>query len=269
MRWFRFLWAVGVPWDQATRAEARDYSRWGQAGGKPESIRWWQGARGPAARKAASSVAAPRPNRVTGKAPPGPTYAPATAAHGESVLRAIYDLHVETGHGPMVNPFPLARERQRSRPGAHRSPMDPPRNQRPGFTGPDSSGVRRGASRTRSSTSCSPRSGRTVTGHSWRSGCPPVPGPRSCWGHAAATSTPAPTDTVIRKGTRAMQPLPASPDASYGCGSTRPSSTARCLQGGMTRCGGRCAGRSGSWPITPPARCSPAPAPCWAQTGPS
>ena len=39
LRWFRFLWAIGVPWDQATRAEARDYSRWVQVGGKPESIR--------------------------------------------------------------------------------------------------------------------------------------------------------------------------------------------------------------------------------------
>ncbi len=24
LRWFRFIWAVEVPWDQATRAEARD-----------------------------------------------------------------------------------------------------------------------------------------------------------------------------------------------------------------------------------------------------
>ena len=44
LRWFRFLWAVGLPWDQATRAEARDYSRWVQAGGKPESTRWGKGA---------------------------------------------------------------------------------------------------------------------------------------------------------------------------------------------------------------------------------
>jgi hypothetical protein len=27
LRWFRFLWAVGVPWRQATRAEARDFCR--------------------------------------------------------------------------------------------------------------------------------------------------------------------------------------------------------------------------------------------------
>ena len=25
LRWSRFLWAVGVPWDRATRAEARDF----------------------------------------------------------------------------------------------------------------------------------------------------------------------------------------------------------------------------------------------------
>ena len=27
LRWFRFCWAVGVPWDQATRTEARDFCR--------------------------------------------------------------------------------------------------------------------------------------------------------------------------------------------------------------------------------------------------
>jgi hypothetical protein len=28
LRWFRFLWAVGVGWEQATRVEARDFCRW-------------------------------------------------------------------------------------------------------------------------------------------------------------------------------------------------------------------------------------------------
>ena len=27
LRWFPFLWAVGVGWDQATRVEARDFFR--------------------------------------------------------------------------------------------------------------------------------------------------------------------------------------------------------------------------------------------------
>src|ERR1700757_3739269 len=28
LRWFRFLWAVEVAWDRATRPEARDFCRW-------------------------------------------------------------------------------------------------------------------------------------------------------------------------------------------------------------------------------------------------
>src|SRR5450756_2189706 len=28
LRWFRFTWAAGFAWDQATRAEARDFCRW-------------------------------------------------------------------------------------------------------------------------------------------------------------------------------------------------------------------------------------------------
>jgi hypothetical protein len=31
LRWFRFTWAVDVPWSQATRVEARDFSCWIQA----------------------------------------------------------------------------------------------------------------------------------------------------------------------------------------------------------------------------------------------
>ena len=40
LRWFRFVWAVGVPWDQATRAEARDFIRWLQVAGKPARPHW-------------------------------------------------------------------------------------------------------------------------------------------------------------------------------------------------------------------------------------
>ena len=47
LRWFRFLWAVEVPWDQATRAEARDSaagsswptSRPGRTGGIRAAVR--------------------------------------------------------------------------------------------------------------------------------------------------------------------------------------------------------------------------------------
>jgi len=214
LRWWRFLWAIGVPWDQATRAEARDYSRWVQVAGKPESIRWSPGVGEPTARKAASSVAAPRPNLVTGKTPPGPTYAPATAAHGESVLRAFYDLHVETGQGPMVNPFPLVRGRRRGRPGTHRSPMDPPRSQRTGLYRPKL--VQRpprcipdekfnelfaalGSHRDRALVAFWVSTGARAS--------------ELLGARCGDLDTGSQLITVIRKGTRAMQPLPASPDA--------------------------------------------------------
>jgi integrase len=136
LRWYRFLWAIVVPWDQATRVEARDFSRWVQVGGKPASVRWARNADALTPRPTVTAAAVPTPNRVTGKAAPGPSYASATAAHGESVLRAFYDFHCDTGAGPMVNPFPLVRERRRSRAGAHHNPMEPHRNQRVGLYRP-------------------------------------------------------------------------------------------------------------------------------------
>ena len=47
LRWFRFLWAVEVPWDQATRVEARDFvpvgaGRW-QTGTPPLAQRRQRG----------------------------------------------------------------------------------------------------------------------------------------------------------------------------------------------------------------------------------
>src|SRR5829696_4819631 len=40
LRWFRFLWALGVGWDQATRPEARDFCRWLQVAVKPVRPHW-------------------------------------------------------------------------------------------------------------------------------------------------------------------------------------------------------------------------------------
>ena len=40
LRWFRFLWAAGVAWDRATRSEARDFCRWLQLAGKPVRPHW-------------------------------------------------------------------------------------------------------------------------------------------------------------------------------------------------------------------------------------
>src|SRR6516162_6095619 len=96
LRWFRFLWAAGLAWDQVTQSDARDFSRWLRAGRD------------------------------------GRGYAPAVRAHSETVLRSFYGYHLEAGTGPIVNPFPLDRSRRRARAGAHHNPMELHRSQRTG-----------------------------------------------------------------------------------------------------------------------------------------
>ncbi len=119
LRWFRFLSAVGVDWEKATRVEARDFCRWLGATPKPSHPHWRRPADLPARRQPST------PNALTGKRPPGPRYAPATVAHAESVVRAFYDFHLEVGTGPMINPFPLVRGARRGRVEAHHNPLEP------------------------------------------------------------------------------------------------------------------------------------------------
>ena len=200
LRWFRFTWAVGVPWSQATRVEARDFSCWIQAAEK---------------RQPAPGDGRPpgAPNPVTGKPAPGRTYAAATVAHSETVLRGFYELHRELGSGPMVNPFPLARRRG-GRPHAHHNPMEPFRNERTGLYRPkvptriprmipddlfNELFARLGSHRDRALVAF------------WVS-----TGARAAELLGATLEDADPGQqliTVIRKGSRAMQRLPASPDA--------------------------------------------------------
>ena len=119
LRWFRFLWAVDVPWEQATRCEARDFCRWLALIDKPR-------------RGAGPKAAAGAANPVTGKRSPGRKYAASTLAHSETVLRSFYSFHCEVGSGPIINPFPLVAERAGSRAHAHHNPMEPFRNERSG-----------------------------------------------------------------------------------------------------------------------------------------
>jgi hypothetical protein len=112
LRWFRFLWAIGIGWDEATRAEARDFCRWLQVAGKPAQPHWRYPDGGAPGVSLARTVAG-TPNAVTGKPSPGRGYDPATVAHCESVLRGFYDFHLEAGTGPMVNPFPMTRHHLR------------------------------------------------------------------------------------------------------------------------------------------------------------
>jgi site-specific recombinase XerD len=118
LRWFRFVWAAGVPWNMATRAEARDFCRWMQVAGKPARAHW----------------------RTPGVVPESPAasaaYSPSVRAHSETVLRGFYEFHLEAGTGPIVNPFPLDRSRRGGRAHAHHNPMDAFRNERAGLFRP-------------------------------------------------------------------------------------------------------------------------------------
>lgn len=108
LRWFRFLWAIGLPWEQATRVEARDFCLWLLIAGKPDRA----GTRGA-----------------------GEAYAVSVRVHSETVLRSFYGYCLDAGTGPIVNPFPLARPRG-GRANAHHNPMEPYRDLRAGLYRP-------------------------------------------------------------------------------------------------------------------------------------
>ena len=210
LRWFRFGWAVDVHWSRATRVEARDFCRWIQIIDKP--VRPAAGDRqGRRLNGVAGRPAPGTPNTVTGKPVPARTYASATAAHCETVLRSFYEYHLQAGTGPMVNPFPLARA---ARAHAHHNPMDPFGNQRTGLF--------------------RPRLARKVPRHipeeKFSELFARLPSHRDRALVAFWISTGARASellgvlcsgvdpgqqliTVIRKGSRALQQLPASPDA--------------------------------------------------------
>jgi len=123
LRWFRFLWAVEIGWDRATRVEARDFCRWLQIAGKPTRPHWRRRDE-PAGGARSGGELRVRP------------YAASVRAHSETVLRSFYDFHLDAGTGPILNPFPLDRSRRGRRGHAHRNPMDPPRNERAGLYRP-------------------------------------------------------------------------------------------------------------------------------------
>jgi site-specific recombinase XerD len=212
LRWFRFLWALGMGWDQATRVEARDFVRWLQVAVKPARPHWRYpagGAPGSGREPAAAGV-----NAVTGKPSRGGRYEAATVAHCESVVRGFYDFHLEAGTGPMLNPFPLSRHRRAGRAQAHHNPMEPFTGQRSGRYRPkvvtraprcipderfDALFAQLGSHRDRALVALWVSTGARAA---------------ELLGVTCGDADPGQQlVTVMRKGTRALQPLPASPDA--------------------------------------------------------
>ena len=110
LRWWRLLRAVDVSWDRATRTEVEVL------------VGWMRSATNPQRRRSTSSE--PAANQRTGKLALTGGYAPATINHALSVLASFYAFHARFGQGPVQNPVPVV-------PGlrarlAHRSPMEEP-----------------------------------------------------------------------------------------------------------------------------------------------
>jgi len=199
LRWLRFCWAVGLAWDRATRSDARDFSRWLAVADKPLRAHWRH------------------PERVVtgaGAAGVGQRYSVAVRAHSETVLRAFYDFHRDEGSGPALNPFPLDRSRRGGRVHAHHNPMEPHGNERVGAYRPR----------------LAARIPRAVPDEEFNEIFARLPSHRDRALVAFYVSTGARASellsataggvnperqliSVVRKGTRAVQELPASTDA--------------------------------------------------------
>lgn len=109
LRWFRFLWSSDISWVMATRSDVRDFVLWMKQATKPR-------------RRAPRKHIPGTVNPVTGKRYPGDGYASATINHNLSVISAFYDFHVHAGSGPLSNPVPN-RSGGAERYAAHHNPM--------------------------------------------------------------------------------------------------------------------------------------------------
>lgn len=218
LRWFRFVWAIEIGWDRATSVEARDFCCWLQLADKPAEPHWRHRDEDPPRPGSPVGVASRRrpavPNSVTGKPAPSAKYASTTAAHCETVLRGFYEFHLEAGSGPMINPFPLARHRRGGRANAHHNPMEAFTGQRSGRFRPrvtmrvprqipdekfDELFAQLGSHRDRALVAFGISTGARAS---------------ELLGATVADVDPGQQlITVIRKGSRALQQLPASPDA--------------------------------------------------------
>ena len=178
LRWFRFLWAIGVPWSRAVRSRCPGFLPVAAGRGETDPAALARAGRAGAGQPAAGSSVA---------------YSPSVRAHCETVLRSFYDFHLEAGTGPLVNPFPLDRSRRGGRANAHHNPMEPFRNERSGLYRPVMPSRIPRDIPDEEFNEIFAALGRTGTGRWSRSMCPPGHGRRSCcwrpgagWTRAAA-----------------------------------------------------------------------------------
>jgi len=117
LRWWRLLLVLEVEWDRASRAEVEVLVGWMRSAVNPQRRRSWS-----------TSPPEGSVNRRTGKRALGSGYAPATINHALSVLSSFYAFHAQFGRGPVANPVPASSTRRARL--AHRSPLEPPAQHR-------------------------------------------------------------------------------------------------------------------------------------------
>lgn len=108
LRWFRFVHERLVAWERAERVDVRALVEYMRAAPTATALR--RGERGAGV------------NVVTGRASPGIGFAPRTINHQLSVLASFYDFALDADLGPLVNPVPAQRS-NRGRANAHHDPM--------------------------------------------------------------------------------------------------------------------------------------------------
>ncbi len=116
LRWLRFLHVREVPWERAERLHVRALVEFLREA--PNPLRDGRSVTAPALGSF---------NPITGKAHPRAGYAPRTINHQLTVLHGFYSFAVDCDLGPLVNPVPVQRGLGGGRVHAHQSPLEPVR----------------------------------------------------------------------------------------------------------------------------------------------
>ncbi|MGH3465389.1 MAG: tyrosine-type recombinase/integrase [Kribbellaceae bacterium] len=113
LRWFRFLHRRMTPWERAERLDVREFVEWLRETPNPQRLR--------------RRADAPPPglvNFLTERPSPGVKYASRTINHQLSVLFGFYEWACALPDGPLANPVPSQRGRGGGRVHSHHNPMD-------------------------------------------------------------------------------------------------------------------------------------------------
>lgn len=201
LRWWRLLVVLEVEWDRAMRGDVEVLVGWMRSADNP------QRERRSSARRAEGSM-----NPRTGKRALSSGYAPATINHALSVLSSFYTFHAQFGRGPVSNPVPASSARRARL--AHRSPLEPmpqhhraPLRQKPVELVPRSIPDALATELVASMRNARDRALLTLflSSGARASELLGVTGDRVDWTRQQLW--------VISKGTRALQPVPTSPEA--------------------------------------------------------